>query len=252
MVRPLSPGDRGRGAGILSIFAYHHIGEPSTGGWRTWFYVPEEIFIGHLRILEEERIRVLDAGSFVGGLDDPSAWPDRVALITFDDGYHSVLDVARPHLEAFGFPGVLFVPTGYIGGVNAFDAGNQPEERICTWEELRMLERAGISVQCHGVSHRKFSSLSVEERERELLEGKAVLETGLGKRVDLFAYPYGDVGAGRRPPEELVRAAGYRAACLYGGGPISFNPGDPLRDRYRLPRLAIGPETDLREAFRGG
>lgn len=37
-------------------------------------------------------------------------------------------------------------------------------------------------------------------------------------------------------------AAGYRAACLYGGGPSPIPPADA----YFLPRLAMGPDTDLR------
>jgi hypothetical protein len=43
------------GSRSLAILAYHKIGEPPPGGWQTWFYVPEENFVGHLRLAFEHR-----------------------------------------------------------------------------------------------------------------------------------------------------------------------------------------------------
>ncbi len=59
------------------------------------------------------------------------------------------------------------------------------------------------------------------------------------------SYPYGD---DRVNPQVLRRVRGalqrtdYRAACLYGGDPIRLPADAP----YRLGRLAMGPDTDLR------
>lgn len=226
----------------LAILGFHKIGKPSPGGWETWFYIPESTFIGYLRYLRENAWQVIDLMSFLRGLASPDSLPERTALLTFDDGYKSIREVALPWLLRFGCPGVLFVPTAFIGGHNDFDAGFEPEEAICDWDDLRELERWGVSVQSHGVSHRRFSELDLAQQEEELLRSKATLEAGLGKPVEVFAYPYGDEGA---DPQELGRAlkrAGYRAACLYGGGPNPF----PIADLYRLARLAMGPETDLK------
>ena len=110
---------------------------------------------------------------------------------------------------------------------------------------LRELERGGVSVQSHGVLHRAFSDLSPDEQEKELLRSRAALEDGLDKRVEVFAYPYGDAGTQPRRTSDALRRAGYRAACRYKGGPLRL----PVRDRYHLPRLAMGPDTDLRAAL---
>jgi len=56
-----------------------------------------------------------------------------------------------------------------------------------------------------------------------------------------MAFPYGDHGTNWRNIEQLLEKVGYQAACLYGGGLVTF----PGADRYRLPRLAMGPDTDL-------
>jgi peptidoglycan/xylan/chitin deacetylase (PgdA/CDA1 family) len=155
--------------------------------------------------------------------------------------------VALPWLQRFGYPGVIFVPTGFIGGRNAFDADIwvEPEEPICTWEELRELEREGISVQSHGVTHRSFSTLTAAEQEAELTSSKVMLEAELGKRVDVFAFPYGDPGPDAAGSAAMLERVGYRAACLYGGGPAR----SPIAAPFQLPRIAVGPDTDLRAAL---
>jgi peptidoglycan/xylan/chitin deacetylase (PgdA/CDA1 family) len=135
----------------------------------------------------------------------------------------------------------MFVPTAFIGGHNDFDADNEPKEAICRWEELRELDRSGVSVQSHGVSHLAFSELNAGERQQELLRSRAALEDGLGKPVEVFSYPYGDCGPEPGAARRVLERTGYRAACLYGGRPHRV----PVADPYRLARLAVGPDTDL-------
>ncbi len=237
----------------LAILGFHKIGEPPPDGWETWFYIPEETFVEQLSYLREDGWQVIDLATFLEGLAAPNSLPGRVALLTFDDGYRSMRTVALPWLLRFGYPAVLFVPTDFIGARNTFDAA-EPEEALCGWDDLVELDRQGISVQSHGASHQAFSDLAPAEQEGELRRSKAALEAGLGKRVEVFSYPYGDDGVSSYPygddvassqvlrrVQETLKRAGYRAACLYGGGPI----GLPATDPYRLTRLAVGPDTDL-------
>ena len=232
----------------LAILSFHKIGEPPPGGWTTWFYIPEETFIRQLTYLEANGWQVIDQSRFLKGLEDPESLPRRSALLTFDDGYRSMRTVALPLLKRFGFPSILFVPTNYIGGRDTFGSGRNPSELICDWDDLKVLESEGISIQSHGASHRHFSEMNLEEQKAELLHSKAALEDGLGHPVEIFAFPYGDDGANPEALRKELEQAGYRAACLYRGGPISF----PLTNPFRLPRLAMGPDTDLEAALERG
>jgi peptidoglycan/xylan/chitin deacetylase (PgdA/CDA1 family) len=225
----------------LAILGYHKIGEPSPGGWETWFYIPETIFAGQLTYLHENGWQVLDLAAFLKGLTQPESLPERSALLTFDDGYRSMRRVVLPWLRRFGDPAVLFVPTDYIGGVNAFDADVEPEEPICDWEDLYQLARAGISIQSHGTAHRAFSEISLAEQEEELYRSKVTLETKLGQAVEVFSFPYGDAGANPEVVRGALQRTGYRAACLYRDG-LNRLPGT---DPYGLARFAMGPDTDL-------
>jgi peptidoglycan/xylan/chitin deacetylase (PgdA/CDA1 family) len=224
----------------LAILGFHKLG-PAPGGWETWFYVPQATFVGYLDHLKKDGWQVLDVAAFLRGLAEPDSLPERAALLTFDDGYRSILEYGLPELQFFGYPAVMFVPTAFIGGHNDFDADSEPVEAICDWDELRELERCGVSVQSHGVSHRAFSDLSPAEEEQELLRSKAALEDGLGKPVEVFSFPYGDCGPEPAATQRVAEQAGYRAACLYGGRPHRV----PVADPYRLARLALGPDTDL-------
>ena len=230
---------------ILAILSFHKVGEPSPEGWRSWFYTPEEAFVGCLSYLRENGWPVIDVSAFLGGLKSPDSLPTRAALLTFDDGYRSIREIALPWLRRFGYPAVLFVPTGYIGRYNTFDDGTEPEEAICDWDDLRELQRSGVSIQSHGASHRPLSQLDLDEQRQELVRSKAELEAGLGSPVNLFAFPYGDGGTDPRAMSGALERAGYQAACLYGGGP---NPL-PIADPYRLARLAFGSDTDPQAAL---
>ena len=242
----------------LAILGFHKIGEPPPDGWETWFYIPEATFVEQLSYLQRSGWQVIDLATLLKELAAPNSLPERAALLTFDDGYRSMRTVALPWLLRFGYPAVLFVPTEFIGARNTFDAA-EPEEALCDWDDLVELERQGVSIQSHGVSHRPLSDLSPAEQEEELRRSKATLEAGLGRRVELFSYPYGDDGVSSYPygddgassqvlrkVRETLKRAGYRAACLYGGGPIRLPAADP----YRLTRLAVGPDTDLQAELR--
>jgi peptidoglycan/xylan/chitin deacetylase (PgdA/CDA1 family) len=225
----------------LAILGFHKIGEPPEDGWDTWFYIPEDIFVEQLRWLHDQDWRIIDAATFLRGLNEPEVLPPRAALLTFDDGCRQFLEVGFPCLQHFGYPAIQFVPTAFIGERNSFDAETEPDEPIFGWKDLCELERHRISIQSHGVTHRSFSDLSGDEVRDEIVGSKALLEEGLGKPVEIFAYPSGDGGASRHDVGAVLERAGYRAACLYGGGPIA----SPVADRYCLPRLAMGPDTDL-------
>jgi peptidoglycan/xylan/chitin deacetylase (PgdA/CDA1 family) len=228
----------------VTVLGYHKIGSPPPGRRATW-YTPEGAFVGHLNYLRENGWRVVDLAWFLDRLETLGTVSERLALLTFDDAYRSVRDIALPRLAEFGYPAVVFVPTQFIDGQNDFDRGEEPVEDICTWEDLAELTRSGVSVQSHGVSHRALQTLRYAELREEVAKSKDVLEAGLGIRVEAFAYPFGDDGRNPEQTKELLRKSGYRAAFLARGGSLNT-----LVDPYRLNRLPIRPETDLRIELR--
>jgi peptidoglycan/xylan/chitin deacetylase (PgdA/CDA1 family) len=226
----------------LAILGYHNIGLASPGGWETWFYISEDMFATHLTYLRDHEWTMLDVPAFLAALADPVQCPRKAALLTFDDGHRLMLGSALRQLRRFDMPAVLFVPTDYVGGTNSYDANTrEPPEAICDWDDLRALERQRVSIQSHSASHSAFSNLSPAQLEDELGRSKSVLEEGLGRSVELFAYPYGDGGVDHAAVGAALGRHGYRAACLYDGGLNHI----PVPDVFRLHRLYMGEETNL-------
>lgn len=233
-----------RGTRELAVLAFHRIGSPPVGGWDTWHYLPAEIFAQQLTYLRDDGWHIVDCKTWLEGLENPARLPDRSALLTFDDGCRSLCEIALPILREFGFPAVLFVPTDYIGKTSVFDAGVEPDTPICSWDDLHALERHGVSIQSHGVSHSWFSLLEPKRQWYELASSKEVLEIRLGKQVELFAFPYSDAGLDRVSVNRMLAGTGYRAAFLCGGGKSANRL--PFPDRFRIDRLAMYRDTDLR------
>jgi peptidoglycan/xylan/chitin deacetylase (PgdA/CDA1 family) len=224
----------------IAVLGYHKIGA-CPDGRRSWFYIPEAFFEQQLRWIADNGWRVVDIQQFLTGLASPDTLTAKSVLLTFDDGYRSITRGALSVLRGSGLPAVLFVPGAFIGGSNDFDAGIEPEEAICDWEDLLELEQEGVSIQSHGISHRRLSTLDQNELEREIIGSKELLDRRLGRAVDVFSYPYGDCGNDGSDFARVLRRAGYRAAFGFGGRPITL----PISDVFRIERIPMGPDTDL-------
>jgi len=111
-----------------------------------------------------------------------------------------------------------------------FDAENG-HGYYCTRGELAEMHRAGMVLGAHGVTHTVLNKLTPEEREREVLESTAVIESiTRGSRPKTFSYP------GLPAPElvPLLKSIG----CQFSFG---IEAGDIGREewteqRYVLPR----------------
>jgi peptidoglycan/xylan/chitin deacetylase (PgdA/CDA1 family) len=229
----------------VAILSYHKIG-PSPGEWESWYYVPEPVLAEHLEVLLGEGWAPLRAAELLAGLQQPQALPPRSFLITFDDAYQLLARGGLAPLLNRGLPGVVFAPTGYVGALNEFDRDIEPEEPICSWDDLRALHAAGVEIQSHSVTHRAFSDLPPAELAAELRESKVAIEGEIGATVQLLAFPYGDAGIDPAATGAQLEATGYAAAFGYAGG-VARVGVDPV---YLLPRLAMGPDTDLRAELR--
>lgn len=88
----------------LRVALYHHITDHSSSLVdQLALSTPSDVFEAHVRKLARDyEVVSLDA-VLSGGL------PRRALLITFDDGYRSVAEVALPILRRLGLPSVFFV-----------------------------------------------------------------------------------------------------------------------------------------------
>jgi peptidoglycan/xylan/chitin deacetylase (PgdA/CDA1 family) len=133
----------------------------------------------------------------------------RYAAVTFDDGFHSVVENAVPELRKRGIPCTVFIISDFLGRVPSwaeeYSDGGEPE-RFVTLEDLVKLPSDLVVVGSHTVTHPKLTAMTAEVAKRELVDSRRQLEQWLGREVKLFAFPFGDFN---QSLIELCRDAGY-------------------------------------------
>jgi peptidoglycan/xylan/chitin deacetylase (PgdA/CDA1 family) len=146
----------------------------------------------------------------------------RTLVITFDDAYHSVVDLAYPILSSLDLPATVFVVTDFADaerplewpGIDHWGGGShEPELRALGWHELKQLADDGWEIGSHTRTHPRLTQLSDEGLARELGESREACERALGRPCLSLAYPYGDFD-GR--VAAAAADAGYRAAVIEG------------------------------------
>jgi peptidoglycan/xylan/chitin deacetylase (PgdA/CDA1 family) len=119
-----------------------------------------------------------------------------------------------------------------------------PAEReefdLASWGELRRLDPAVVTIGSHTLTHPILPSVPSEDAEVEVRDSRRLLERGLQRPVELFAYPNGNYN----PAVEACVRKHYRAALTSSRGWVSRGA-----DAHRLPRLGA-PRGVLRLARR--
>jgi peptidoglycan/xylan/chitin deacetylase (PgdA/CDA1 family) len=230
-------GGNGDGHRTLRVLMYHKVndvpGNPLT--------MPVSLFDEQMDQLRTLGYTVVDLHAVLDHYVDGRELPPKAVLITFDDGYHDNLDNAARVLGKYGYPAVLFVPIGYLDDRHPLPH----EERLAAdgvlnptvgWSELADLEREGIRIESHGISHRPLADLEVDEAAREIALSKLRLEERLGRPVRAFSYVKGSEAHYKQVHLSLVRQAGYDVAFTAVSGANS-----PATDPLQLRRYNIEP-----------
>ena len=79
----------------------------------------------------------------------------------------------------------FFVTTDWIG-----------KPGFASWDELRDMKAAGMSIQSHSHTHPLLASVDRARARSELVESKRLLDQGLGQDTDTFALPGGSLPTG--------------------------------------------------------
>ena len=111
-------------------------------------------------------------------------------------------------------------------------SGQDHDDLMLTREMIVALDRNGVEIGAHTVSHPILTSLDDDSARNEIAAGKAQLEALVGKPVRLFAYPNGKIGKDFDARHvAMVRQAGFLAAFTTAVGAITRD-----QDRFQLPR----------------
>ena len=210
-------------------------------------------FKRHLDGLEEWGAVVLPLDEAVASLA-AGTLPEKAVVLTFDDGYASVLETAWPLLQERAMPMTFFVVSGILDREMSFpwdaDEPDQGRLRLARADEVLDAARSGLDIGSHTVTHPWLPRLDATELKRELVDSREALGELLGREITSMAYP---TGGWNREVRDAVDAAGYSIGITVDRGmnsarthPLSLRRAfvpDDLRD---LSLILDGAYTMLR------
>lgn len=115
--------------------------------------------------------------------DDGFAPDNPIIILTFDDGHRSIYDLAFPEMQKYGYPGVNFIPSGWIN-----------RSGFLTLDEVREMEQLGWETGGHSVTHANLTTIPIDSARSEVrLNYESLVGYGLMHRT--FALPAGHSNA---------------------------------------------------------
>ena len=201
----------------VPILVYHTFAESCKSS----LCLPKQVFDKQMAYLKDRGYHVIPLSDLIGFLEFRTALPEKAVVITIDDGYRSVYDIAFPILKKYGFTATLFVYMDFIG---------IPGSSV-TWEQLKEMKENGFEVGSHTLSHCNLTKMQEDETEqaylerieKELVSSKRITDEKLHQDTISLAFPY---GAYNQKVLDLCEKAGYRL-CLSvkrGGNPFFAYP----------------------------
>ncbi len=204
------------------VIVYHRFGEgtlPSTN-------IRLGQFEAQIRELKSGPYTVLPLPEIVKALKSGRPLPERTVGISIDDAYLSAYTQAWPRLREAGLPFTVFVATGPV---------DQKLENYMTWDQIREMAAAGVTIGNHSVTHLHMPTASATRNISEVDDAARRFEEELAVKPTLFSYPYGEASA---PVEALARKKGFAAAfgqhsgVIDGGGNFFYLPRFALNETY--------------------
>ena len=202
---------------------YHSVDYAQTDRARANTVSPEA-FERQMAFLKRGGYQVLSVETYVQIIREKKKFAPKSVVITFDDGLLNNYTNAYPILMKYGIPAVMFIPSSYVGRL---DAGVGPPKMNA--DQLREISAHGVTIGSHVATEAYLPSLGQEAAQKEIVDSKAVLEELVGRRVEYLAYPSGGFS---EEIKAMVRDAGYQAAFTTNRG---FDRGN--RDLYELKRI---------------
>lgn len=191
----------------IPVLMYHHVSDlpRDADAIRRELTVTPAGFRAQLAWLRDHGYTTVDAAAVWSALESGTPLPARPVVLTFDDGYDDMYDVAFPLLREFGAVGVFFVVVNLLG-----------RDGYLTRQEVRAMADGGMDIESHGMNHVSIAKLTPERQRLELCGSRAILSMLTDRPVRFVAYPNGEAPAAKDALEDCE----YRAGFLKSGGSL--------------------------------
>ena len=224
-----------------TVLMYHALTEKWEQGVHS-IHIEVEMFEQQMAWLNAQNYESITVTELYHRLSNKLSIANTI-VITFDDGYLSLLHRASPILKKYGLVATLFLTTDFVGMPkyalkSDFTRGLPSTDRPLTWNELSEMQSNGWDIQAHSCTHRAHDELIDEQLAMELEGSRYSINKYLGNNSAFYAFPFGNYN--KNVLDKLIKAK-YLAGFSVHGGQVSG-----ASDLKRLPRNEINTECTLR------
>lgn len=217
----------------IRVLTYHGF----ANNLRAPFSVSHEEFERQVKWLTDNDL-VITPNEFRQFLSGTLKITGKKVLITIDDGFENVFDIALKVLTKYRASAILFAVPDWIGTDGFMDKS-----------QLIELADNNIEIGSHSISHQSMARASTDVARDEIHRSRQVLEDLIKRPVTAFAYPYGTLNDFNTDTRALAGEAGYDLVFTSQHGPaiattdaleiprIKVEGGDP---KWHFPVLAKG------------
>ena len=217
----------------IPVLMYHSV-EPVSEDYLT---VSIDHFQEHMRMLKDS-FSVCSAAACAAAVHLGECTKEEPIVVTFDDGFRSVMQYAVPILESLGLTATIFVVAGMIGKDNAWDHKAYRILPHMDERELRSLVQVGMEIGAHTMTHQRVTKLPDDVLAWELDEADHMLSSITGMMPAVFAYPYGGEDGRCR---SMCRARYSAAFATVHSGVFDWEA-----DFGAIRRIYVSPEDDMK------
>jgi len=101
-------------------------------------------------------------------------------------------------------------------------------------ELIKLSASPWITIGAHTITHTPLSSLSLEQQQNEIMKSTTDLESLIGKKIQVFSYPFGTKSDFDKFSIQICRMAGFKRVAANFAGQIHT-----WTDKMLIPRLIV-------------
>ena len=226
----------------VPILIYHQVCDGGLISQNQMSCISPQRFKQQMHFLHANGYTTISLSELLDWLEGRRRLPVKSVCVTFDDGHRDNYYNAFPILQEYGIKATIFIITDQIGKdlwysrklrkwERVFDDNGDLYFEFLTEQQIREMDKHGISFQSHTCRHPYLTELPRKKVVKEIKESKDILEQKLGKSVDFLSYPY---GAYNSETKNIAKERGYHGAVTCDLGLISNKA-----DKFALKRQYV-------------
>lgn len=215
---------------------YHYV-EPWPAGLdelRQGLTVRPEDFAAQMAYLHGQGYTTVSLYDLVEALAYGEALPAKPVVLTFDDGYRTLMEYAAPVLEQYGYTGTVFVLTQLM---------DEEFPQYLTWEQAEALSARGWMIEPHTKTHDQLAGRGRDFQLYQMLGSMQTVEAHIGRTPRFFCYPSGQYD------DLSVELA--KELHLWGAVTVNFGRVHTLASMHTLPRVRVSGTGTLADFMAG-